>query len=94
MWEKAQPARPQIADGGDLALLVVVTVVLWPLLLAWATVKRPILSVPIAVYVGLVVWLGSHDSQHRPDYHHPRCLGTPRRPRPQHQPRRRRDIAF
>jgi hypothetical protein len=33
------------------------------LLVLWAIVKRPILSVPIVAYVGLVVWLGEHDVQ-------------------------------
>jgi hypothetical protein len=43
------------------------TVAGW-LLVVWAVVKRPLLSVPIAVsvstaaYVGLVVWLGGHDA--------------------------------
>jgi S-DNA-T family DNA segregation ATPase FtsK/SpoIIIE len=33
------------------------------LLVVWAIVRRPILSVPIAVYVGLAVWTGAHDAQ-------------------------------
>jgi S-DNA-T family DNA segregation ATPase FtsK/SpoIIIE len=33
------------------------------LLAIWLIVKRPILSVPIVVYVGLVIWLGAHDAQ-------------------------------
>jgi DNA segregation ATPase FtsK/SpoIIIE, S-DNA-T family len=31
------------------------------LVLAWAVFKRPILSLPVAAYVGLLVWLGPHE---------------------------------
>jgi hypothetical protein len=34
----------------------------WQLLI-WPIVKRPILSVPIALYIGLAAWLGAHDAQ-------------------------------
>jgi hypothetical protein len=43
-------------------MLVGVLLVGW-LVVAWGIVKRPLLSVPIAVYVGLAVWLGAHDAQ-------------------------------
>ena len=29
----------------------------------WLIVKRPIVSLPIAVYIGLAMWLGVHDAQ-------------------------------
>jgi len=33
------------------------------LLAIWLIVKRPIIGVPIVVYVGLAMWLGAHDAQ-------------------------------
>jgi S-DNA-T family DNA segregation ATPase FtsK/SpoIIIE len=42
--------------------LVVALLAGW-LLVVWVIAKRPILSVPIVVYIGLVVWLGAHDAQ-------------------------------
>jgi len=42
---------------------VVIALVAGWLLVAWAVVKRPVLSVPIAAYAGPVVWLGAHDAQ-------------------------------
>ncbi|MGI9100769.1 MAG: FtsK/SpoIIIE domain-containing protein [Solirubrobacteraceae bacterium] len=33
------------------------------LLMVWAIVKRPLLSVPLAAYIALVIWLGPHDAQ-------------------------------
>jgi S-DNA-T family DNA segregation ATPase FtsK/SpoIIIE len=41
--------------------LAVALVAGW-LLIAWAIVKRPVLSVPVAAYVGLAVWLGDHNA--------------------------------
>ena len=51
--------------GGLIRAIVVVLVVLFAgwLLLAWAVVKRQILGVPAAVFVGLVVLVGMHDAQ-------------------------------
>ena len=57
---RRQPPPRDLA--GVLVFLAVALVAGW-LLVAWAVVKRPILSVPVAVYVGLVVWLGAHDAQ-------------------------------
>src|SRR5215218_1037316 len=57
---RRQPPPRDLA--GVLVVLVVALIAGW-LLVVWAVVKRPILSVPIAVYVGLVVWLGPHDGQ-------------------------------
>jgi S-DNA-T family DNA segregation ATPase FtsK/SpoIIIE len=51
--------------GGIVNAIVVVVVVLlvgW-LLLAWAIVKRPLLALPAALFVGLVVLVGLHDAQ-------------------------------
>src|SRR5215218_10388515 len=56
-------AAPNI--GGIVNAIVVVLVVLlfgW-FLLAWAVLKRPILALPAAALVGLVVLVGSHDAQ-------------------------------
>jgi S-DNA-T family DNA segregation ATPase FtsK/SpoIIIE len=56
-----QRQRPRgLADA--FVMLFVALVAGW-LLVVWAVVKRPILSIPVAVYVGLVVWLGAHDAQ-------------------------------
>ena len=56
-------AAPNI--GGIVNAVVVVLVVLlfgW-FILAWAVLKRPILALPVAGFVGLVVLVGSHDAQ-------------------------------
>jgi S-DNA-T family DNA segregation ATPase FtsK/SpoIIIE len=56
-----QRQRPRgLADA--FVMLLVALVAGW-LLVVWAVVKRPILSIPVVVYVGLVVWLGAHDAQ-------------------------------
>lgn len=56
-----QRQRPRgLADA--FVMLLVALVAGW-LVVVWAVVKRPILSVPVAVYAGLVVWLGAHDAQ-------------------------------
>jgi S-DNA-T family DNA segregation ATPase FtsK/SpoIIIE len=47
----------------DVFVMLFVALVAGWLLVVWAVVKRPILSVPVAVYVGLVMWLGAHDAQ-------------------------------
>lgn len=33
------------------------------LLVAWLVVKRPILGIPIAIYIAFTAWLGAHDAQ-------------------------------
>ena len=51
--------------GGLVRAIVIVLAVLlagW-LLLTWAVVKRPLLAIPAAVFVGLVVLVGMHDAQ-------------------------------
>ncbi len=64
--QSSQPVARRQPPPRDLAgvfvFLAVALVAGW-LLVVWAVVKRPILSVPIAAYVGLVVWLGEHDAQ-------------------------------
>jgi hypothetical protein len=45
-----------------LMLLVVALAAGW-LLVLWLIVRRAILSVPIAAYIGLDVWLGAHNAQ-------------------------------
>lgn len=48
-----------------LVALVVALVAGWSLVFGfavWLIVKRPLLSLAIAVYIGLVVWLGGHDA--------------------------------
>jgi len=45
-----------------LMLLFLALVAGW-LLVVWLIVKRPILSLPVAVYVGLTAWVGAHDAQ-------------------------------
>jgi hypothetical protein len=44
-------------------LLVIAALGAGWLLAIWLVVKRPIIGVPIVVYVGLVMWLGAHDAQ-------------------------------
>ena len=44
-------------------LLVIAAVGAGWLLAIWLVVKRPILGVPIVMYVGLVMWIGAHDAQ-------------------------------
>jgi S-DNA-T family DNA segregation ATPase FtsK/SpoIIIE len=56
-----RPARP--SGLGDALIFLVAALLGGWLLVAWAIVKRPLLSVPIAAYVGLVAWLGAHDAQ-------------------------------
>jgi DNA segregation ATPase FtsK/SpoIIIE, S-DNA-T family len=64
--QSSQPVARRQPPPRDLAgvfvFLVVALVAGW-LVVVWAVVKRPILSVAIAAYVGLVVWLGEHDAQ-------------------------------
>jgi hypothetical protein len=48
-----------------LALLFVIVAMAaagW-LLIVWLMVKHPVIGVPIAVYIGLDVWLGANDAQ-------------------------------
>jgi S-DNA-T family DNA segregation ATPase FtsK/SpoIIIE len=47
----------------DVFVVLAIALVAGWLLLAWAIVKRPILSLPAAAGAGLVVWLGAHDAQ-------------------------------
>jgi S-DNA-T family DNA segregation ATPase FtsK/SpoIIIE len=52
--------RPAPTAGlADALMFVVIALVERCLAAGWALVRRPILSVPVAVYVGLVVWLGA-----------------------------------
>jgi DNA segregation ATPase FtsK/SpoIIIE, S-DNA-T family len=52
--------RPAPTAGlADALMFVVIALVERCLAVVWALVRRPILSVPVAVYVGLVVWLGA-----------------------------------
>jgi S-DNA-T family DNA segregation ATPase FtsK/SpoIIIE len=56
-----QRRQPAASVGlADALMFVVIALVERCLVVAWAVIKRPILSVPVAVYVGLLVWLGSH----------------------------------
>jgi hypothetical protein len=51
--------------GGLVRAMVIAPVVLlfgW-FVLAWAVIKRPILALPAAAFVGLVAAVGSHDAQ-------------------------------
>jgi len=54
---------PPPRDLVDVFVVLVIVLVAGWLLVAWAIVKRPILSVPVAAYVGVVVWLGERDAQ-------------------------------
>src|SRR3954466_164075 len=60
---KVDQAAPDV--GGIVATVVLVIVVLlaWWLVLAWAIIRRPLLALPVAVFVGLVVLVGMHDAQ-------------------------------
>jgi S-DNA-T family DNA segregation ATPase FtsK/SpoIIIE len=51
--------------GGIVRTILIVVVVLFAgwLLLAWAIVKRPILGLPVAAFMGLVLLMGMHDAQ-------------------------------
>ncbi|MGH2941736.1 MAG: FtsK/SpoIIIE domain-containing protein, partial [Solirubrobacteraceae bacterium] len=44
-------------------MIVIVVLVAWWLLLAWAIAKRPILAIPVALFTALVVLVGMHDAQ-------------------------------
>jgi S-DNA-T family DNA segregation ATPase FtsK/SpoIIIE len=56
----AQRERPRgLVDA--FGMLLVALVAGW-LLVAWAVVKRPVLAIPTAVFVGLCVWIGGHDA--------------------------------
>jgi S-DNA-T family DNA segregation ATPase FtsK/SpoIIIE len=64
--QSSQPVarrQPPPRDLADVFVCLAIALVAGWLLVAWAIVKRPILSVPVAAYVGLVVWLGGHDAQ-------------------------------
>jgi len=51
--------------GGFVRAALTVLVVLFAgwLLLAWVLIKRPLLGIPVAVFVGLVLLVGMHDAQ-------------------------------
>jgi DNA segregation ATPase FtsK/SpoIIIE, S-DNA-T family len=64
--QSSQPVaqrQPPPRDLADVFMFLAVALVAGWLLVIWAIVKRPILSVPAAVFGGLVVWLGEHDAQ-------------------------------
>jgi S-DNA-T family DNA segregation ATPase FtsK/SpoIIIE len=44
-------------------IVLPVLLIVGGLLVVWGILRRPVLSVPIAVYSALVAWLGSHDAQ-------------------------------
>jgi hypothetical protein len=52
----AQQRRPR--GLADALVGVLVALMAWWLLVAWAIIRRPILGVPAAAIVGLVAWLG------------------------------------
>ncbi len=55
-----QRQRPRgLADAFGMLLIAVVAG--W-LLVAWAIVKRPVLAIPTGLFVGVSVWIGSHDA--------------------------------
>jgi S-DNA-T family DNA segregation ATPase FtsK/SpoIIIE len=58
-----QGAAPDIGGLVRAVLIVVVVLVAGWLLLAWAVVKRPLLGIPVAGFVGLVAVVGTHDAQ-------------------------------
>lgn len=47
---------------GDALVGLLVVLVAWWLVVIWALIRRPILSVPVAAAGGLVAWLGAHDA--------------------------------
>jgi S-DNA-T family DNA segregation ATPase FtsK/SpoIIIE len=54
--------RPAPTSGlADALMFVVIALVERCLAVVWALVRRPILSVPLAGYVGLVVWFGARE---------------------------------
>ena len=55
--------QPPPRDLADVFVVLAIALVAGWLLLAWAIVKRPILSLPAAAGAGLVVWLGARDAQ-------------------------------
>lgn len=66
MQSSSQPVarrQPPPRDPVDVLIVLVIALVAGWLLVAWVIAKRPILSVPVAAYVGLVVWLGERDAQ-------------------------------
>jgi DNA segregation ATPase FtsK/SpoIIIE, S-DNA-T family len=44
-------------------LLVLIVLVVWWLVMAWAVVKRPILAIPAAIFTALVLLVGVHDAE-------------------------------
>jgi len=54
---------PPIGGLVRTALIVVVVLFAGWLLLAWVLIKRPLLGIPAAVFVGLVLLVGMHDAQ-------------------------------
>src|SRR5919107_2809646 len=58
-----QGAAPDIGGMVRMILVVVVVLIAWPLLLAAAILRRPILAVPVIGFTGLVVLVGMHDAQ-------------------------------
>jgi S-DNA-T family DNA segregation ATPase FtsK/SpoIIIE len=64
--ESSQPVarrQPPPKDLADVFVFLAIALVAGWLLVVWAVVKRPVLSVPVAAYVGLVVCLGAQGAQ-------------------------------
>lgn len=57
---RRSPAPPR--DLADVLIFVVIALVAGWLLVAWAVIKRPILSLPVAAYIGLGLWVGSDNA--------------------------------
>jgi S-DNA-T family DNA segregation ATPase FtsK/SpoIIIE len=64
--ESSQPVarrQPPPKDLADVFVFLAIALVGGWLLVVWAIVKRPVLSMPVAAYVGLVVCLGAQGAQ-------------------------------
>jgi len=53
----------QVAGIAQVMVRILVVLLVGWLLVVWAVIKRPILAVPVAMYVGLVALVGAHDAQ-------------------------------
>jgi S-DNA-T family DNA segregation ATPase FtsK/SpoIIIE len=60
---KVEQAAPDIGGIVNTIVIVIVVLVVGWLLLAWAIIKRPLLALPVAAFMGLVVLVGMHDAQ-------------------------------
>ncbi len=63
MQSQSTAKRPQPTEPEGLLIVLVIVLLAGWLLMVWAIVKRPLLSVPLAAYIALVIWLGPHDAQ-------------------------------